>query len=256
MKVVVIKTSQPDDVEVIFSLAAFIELAGIEEQPGNVRLWPAQEADAGELCARLARWAPVVETVEDQNWNEAWQLDWQPIRVGDRFYLVPPGHPAGTPAGRLRLEMHPGTAFGNGDHPTTHLCLLAMERDLRPGEVFLDIGCGSGLLGEAARALGAAHAFGCDLDPSALRPGAFLGSVDAVRAAACDYVVANIQLGVLLQLLPDIARVLRPGGRGVLSGVLPEQMNDLQRAASALGLSGHAVTVLNEWASVKILKKP
>ena len=237
--------------------AVAAELAGVEEGgDGKVRLWLAEGEDAGELCRRLEPWRPVVERVEDRNWNEPWQSEWKPVEIGQRFFLVPPDDPAPTPSGRIRLAMHPGTAFGNGDHPTTHLCLIAMERDLRGGDTFLDIGCGSGLLGEAARALGAGHTIGCDLDGAAVRRDAFVGSVSAVRSASCDFVAANIQLGVLIEIMPEVARVMRPGGRGVLSGILAEQVEPLRRALMRHGLQPGLTAILDGWMSVGVTTAP
>lgn len=255
-----------DEAEAVLAeaAAADVELAGVEEpaeeERGTLRLWLADDGDAAPLAARLRAWAPRIESADTgQNWNEAWQRsEWRAIEVGRRFFLVPPWDgfaAAATPPGRIRLAMHAGTAFGNGDHPATHLCLMAMEEELWADDVFLDVGCGSGLLGEAAVALGARAAWGCDV---ARGIGSFTGSVDAVRTASCDYVAANIQLGVLLELLGDIRRVLRPGGRGVLSGILPEQRAELEAASRAAGLmcsnggGGAATMELSGWAAVRI----
>lgn len=250
----VVVTGRAADIERLCAAAGLIELAGIEETPdGEVRLWPADEGDAVMLCERLRQWQPRLDSVPDGvNWNESWQRGWQPMEVGRRFYLVPPwdGESA-TPAGRLRLAMHPGTAFGNGDHPATHLCLAAMEDELKAGDVFLDIGCGSGLLGEAAMLLGARQAWGCDVTPGL---GSFTGSVDAVRSASCDYVAANIQLGVLIGIADGIRRVLRPGGRAVLSGVLAEQAGELAAAARGSGLAVMGRAEQQGWAALRVAR--
>ena len=238
------------EIEDVLALASFADLAGVEESDGRLRLWLNDEGEAAMLAERLRAWLPAIERAEARIWNETWQGAWTPAEVGERFYLVPPGDDSPAPRGRIRLAMHAGTAFGNGDHATTHLCLMAMERYLRPGDTFLDVGCGSGLLGEAARASGAGTVAGCDLDAAAVRRGSFAGSVDAVRSASCDFVVANIQLGVLVELVPEFARVLRADGRLILSGVLDEQLVDLREAAEAAGLIPSASHSLAGWASL------
>ncbi|MBM3795500.1 MAG: hypothetical protein FJW31_15885 [Acidobacteria bacterium] len=230
--------------EALLLAVAAAELAGVEEEPPA--FWAAERAGAEALAEALARWRPVIEEMTPRNWNAAWQSEWRPVEVGRRFYLTPPGDESATPPGRIRLAMHAGNVFGNGDHATTQLCLTAMEDFLRPGDLFLDVGCGSGLLSEAARMLGAQCAFGCDLDFTAppRNGAAFAGSVDAVRAGSCDFVVANIQLGVLLELLPDLRRVLAPGGRLALSGLMAQQVDELPVRGSVLTRGGWAAVVL------------
>ena len=85
-----------------------------------------------------------------------------------------------------------------------------------------------------------------------MRRDAFVGSVSAVRSASCDFVAANIQLGVLIEIMPEIARVMRPGGRGVLSGILAEQVEPLRRALMKHGLQPGLTAILDGWMSVGV----
>jgi ribosomal protein L11 methyltransferase len=214
------------DAEAFAAEWADLEIAGATEEDEAVVLWfdSAAEADA---AAR--RWPHAVTGFEaPRNWNAAWQSSWQPSLVGESWYLVPPGDVSAAPPGRMRLEMHPGTRFGNGDHATTRLCLSWLEQLVRPGTRFLDLGCGSGLLALAASALGA-EAFGCDVDAGATEEArqrgvrAWRGSVNAARSGTFDVVVANIQAAILAELRTEFARVVRPGGYLVLSGYWPDQ---------------------------------
>jgi len=187
------------------------------------------------------------------NWNRDWQSRWTPVEVGSLWWIAPDGESAPPPPGRLRLTYHAGTAFGNGDHPTTHLCLEVLER-LRPGEVFLDVGCGSGLLLEAARLMGARLAAGCDTDRSAVvdarrRGGDVMaGSLDAIAGASVDVAVMNIHLAVIRELVRDFLRILRPGGWGVVSGFLEEQREEVRR----LGLPVESVQSRDGWCAAVI----
>jgi ribosomal protein L11 methyltransferase len=171
-----------------------------------------------------------LDEIPNQDWNATYQATWQPIEVGERWYLTPPGDSSPIPSGRIKLEMKAGLAFGNGDHPTTHLCLIALESLIKPDDTFLDVGCGSGLLGEAAAALGA-QAFGCDLAPTDLPATAFLGSVDAIKDQSIDVAVMNIQAGILTDLWPDLSRISKRAA--ILSGFLPEQSDQIQALIQA-----------------------
>ena len=184
------------------------------------------QAAASSLSATLFRFnQPRLEEIQNQNWNATYQATWQPIEIGNHWYLTPPHHQSPTPHNRLRLELKPGLAFGNGDHPTTHLCLIAMEHLVSKGAIFLDVGCGSGLLSEAAHLLGA-KALGCDLDPLDLPTNSFIGSLDAVKPQSIDIAVMNIQAGILAKLWPQLAQITKR--HAILSGFLPEQAEAIQ----------------------------
>ena len=198
-----------------------------------------------------ARWEPV----EDVNWVRITMESWDPILVGDRFFVVPDWRNDPTPPGRLRLEVHPGLALGTGYHPTTQMCLEVMERRLQPGSSFLDLGAGSGILSQAAVLLGADRIVACDVDPQAIesavenfqRAGVsallFTGSVTAVKTASTDFLVANISAPTVLDLADDIARVLVAEGLAVLSGFEPYRIADVVD-----GIRSHGFEVLDEMA--------
>jgi ribosomal protein L11 methyltransferase len=208
---------------------------------------------ASDCAAGLARFEPAIREARVENWNAAWQGGWMPVEVGRRWFLTPPDFAGEVPAGRDRLDMHPGTLFGNGDHPTTLLCLAAMEDCVTAGSSFLDLGCGSGLLMAAAARLGARVVVGCDLDlraagaASMQGTGAFAGSIEAIRPGSMDVIVANIQLGVLQTLLPSITVALSPRGVVLLSGVLSSQREDLLEAVAKANLSPLSIQTKEEW---------
>jgi ribosomal protein L11 methyltransferase len=207
----------PGEEEIVLAQHMDLDMAAADtDTPGLVKLWFASRDEAEKAGGEVFE-------EEVQNWNQSWQSEWTAQPVGERLWLAPPWDDAPAPEGRLKLAMHPGTLFGNGDHPTTLLCLEALERSVTPGCRVADIGCGSGLLQEAAKLLGAASAIGCDLDYAAAQtaPDAFQGSADAIASESIDFVIANIQLGVLERIAPELRRISR--GMIVISGLLADQ---------------------------------
>jgi len=197
-------------------------------------------ADASALAEALVRLAaagrtlPPYETfdVPDDDWVRATQVQFKPLEITGRLWIVPSWHEPVDPAA-INLALDPGLAFGTGSHPTTRLCLKWLARELRGGESLLDYGCGSGILAVAACRLGAGPVVGTDIDPQALiasRANAERNGVDAafvpverLPAHAFDIVVANILANPIMTLAPALARRLRRGGRIVLSGILDAQ---------------------------------
>ena len=166
-----------------------------------------------------ARW----EQVEERDWVAIAHARLEPMLVGQRFFLVPVWREDATPAGRMRIVVNPGMAFGTGAHETTQLCLEALERWVRPGAAVLDVGTGSGIRSIAARMLGAGRVVACDIDSEAIEVArasvpSFVGSVDAVSDRCADVLVVNIGPAAVIEMKPDILRALRPGGVALVSG--------------------------------------
>jgi ribosomal protein L11 methyltransferase len=177
-----------------------------------------------------------VEAVEEQNWVQLTQSQFDPIRVSERLWIVPSWHETPDPAA-VNLILDPGMAFGTGSHPTTRLCLEWLERNVSEGCSVLDYGCGSGILAIAAARLGAARVAGVDIDPQAVeaarsnaeRNGVAALFADSAQPVAGEYdvVVANILSNPLRVLAPAICAHVRSGGRLALSGILREQAEEI-----------------------------
>lgn len=209
--------------------------------PQELLLYALSAADEGLDWSRAS-----FREVEDQDWERAWMDQYEPLRFGDRTWIVPwnselPDGADAAEAAVVRLD--PGLAFGSGTHPTTALCLqwldgLATQGHLRDARV-LDFGCGSGILALAALKLGAAHAVGVDNDPQALiatRDNAERNGVSDRLAvhlpedeprATYPVVVANILATALIALADKLAARVAPGGRIALSGILAGQEDEV-----------------------------
>ncbi len=109
-----------------------------------------------------------VQQLEEQDWADAWKQYYTIQRIGERAVVVPSWLEYEAQPGDLVLRLDPGMAFGTGLHPTTQLCVAALERYARPGSQVLDLGCGSGILAITAAKLGAGAVLALDTDPIAV----------------------------------------------------------------------------------------
>jgi len=163
------------------------------------------------------------------------------MQFGERLWIVPEGLSGpGDEAVVVRLD--PGLAFGTGTHPTTALCLEWLAGQTLGGRSVYDFGCGSGILAIAAAMLGAATVRAVDVDPQALlatdanaerngvRPKLEVTADPGLPRSGTDLLVANILAGPLVELAPDFAAAVRPGGRIALSGILEGQSNTVTAA--------------------------
>jgi ribosomal protein L11 methyltransferase len=212
----------------------------------------------------LARFGGEAQPADTRDWVAFAREHLKPMEIGQRIFVIPEWRDEPTPAGRIRIVINAGLAFGTGAHETTRLCLEAVERHVKAGDSVIDIGTGSGILSEAAIRLGAARAFASDTDPEAVgvakenferagvRVPVFTGSADAVASDVADLVVANISPAWIAELAPEWVRILKPNGVGVLSGF---EAADVPVVTAALERAGARVTGEfgdREWRMVEI----
>jgi len=194
------------------------------------------------------------------DWETAWQKYWKPMPVGEKLWVRPSFCDAPEDE-RIDIVLDPGMAFGTGSHPTTHLCLEAIERYClqHTPESLLDMGAGSGLLAIAAGKLGAKDIYAVDYDPISVEASEVNARINGVQLTALlgdtpptrnfELVVANILAGPLL----GMAETLTPcvGKHLILSGLLETQVALNIRTYEALGLTHVRTSIMGEWASVE-----
>ncbi|MCL4255836.1 MAG: 50S ribosomal protein L11 methyltransferase, partial [Anaerolineae bacterium] len=107
--------------------------------------------------------------VDEEDWANAWKAHYQPIRLGKRILIRPLWIDLQPEPNDIHIALDPGMAFGTGTHPTTQLCLEALEDTVTNGIKALDLGSGSGILAIAAAKLGAVDVLALDNDPVAVK---------------------------------------------------------------------------------------
>ena len=213
----------------------------------------------------------------DEDWSLSWKQHWQADPVGQGLLIVPAWLPCPPEHAERRLiAMDPGSAFGTGSHPTTRLCLEALELlaartpEGLAGLRVADLGCGSGVLGLAALRLGAASVAAADTDSLAVRATADnaalngltpqvrvqLGSVEALaellEAQPADLLLCNILAPVIQALCPAFNTVLAANGVGLLSGLLVDQAPALQLALRDEGWQAELTAEQSQWGLMTI----
>lgn len=197
---------------------------------------------------------PAVEEItlsyaEEADWANEWKKHFHPQEIGRRLVIRPSWEPYTGDPNRVQVLLDPGMAFGTGGHPTTCLCLKALEDLVKPGMVVADIGTGSGILSLAAARMGATTVLATDIDDLprniARENVAKNGLADVVKildmdefdtaAHNCDLVVANIIAVTIVEITPSVRTRLNPGGLFVASGIVEERLPQVLTALDQAG---------------------
>jgi ribosomal protein L11 methyltransferase len=205
-----------------------------------------------------------------EDYQAAFKASWKPIQLSDRVFIIPTwDEDFELPSGAIGLRLDPGLAFGTGSHPTTRLCALRVQERVAEGPVskLLDVGTGTGILSLIAMKLGVPVAVGTDIDPAALsaaRDNAIQngitsgftlhGELPDRDGPVYDVVIANILASPLLTLAAPIARAMAPGGQLMLSGILEEQADSIERAYVAEGLKATGRVVDEGWVRLDLVR--
>ena len=206
---------------------------------------------------------PRIKTVENEDWLDGWRKNFTLTPLTVKTLVVPSWQELPTAETRLGIKIYPGQGFGTGTHETTRLAASFLENELgvdRGDECLLDVGTGSGILSILAAKRGISHVLALDIDEEAL----LNARENCAHNQVCDQIsfesrplaqvqekftliVANIIAPVLLQLAPEFPRLLKPGGRLILSGILVDQLPELKEAYTDLGLFIKSTETMGEW---------
>src|SRR5690606_15394531 len=200
--------------------------------------------------------------VKEEDWATAWKKYYHPVKISETFTIVPTWEDyERVSSDELIIELDPGMAFGTGTHPTTVMCIQALERVVQKGDEVIDVGTGSGVLSIAAALLGAKQITALDLDEVAVvsakenvslnkvsdtvtvKQGNLLSGIDV----EVDIVVANILADVILRFTDDAAKVVKKGGYFITSGIIQQKKQEVKDALINAGFSIEETLVMEDW---------
>lgn len=258
------------------------------DQPGHRTLlawlpaadWPAGERQSLEqaLCVLAEPFGLELPQLSwqqqpEEDWSHSWKQHWAPDPVGEKLLILPAWLQCPEEfRNREVLLLDPGSAFGTGSHPTTRLCMESLERIPLAGALVADLGCGSGILGIAALALGAEAVVASDTDSLAIlasasnaalngmeqRLQARLGSAQELKELlgqrSAQVLLCNILAPVLAELAPWFEKLLAVNGVGLLSGLLVEQVEPLADQLTSMGWQCRLAAEQSRWALLEITR--
>ncbi|HEY4554346.1 MAG TPA: 50S ribosomal protein L11 methyltransferase [Bacillaceae bacterium] len=203
--------------------------------------------------------------VNEEDWATAWKKYYHPVKISESFTIVPtweeyePKH-----TDELIIELDPGMAFGTGTHPTTVMCIQALEKTVSRGDTVIDVGTGSGVLSIASALLGAKKVTALDLDEVAVvsaQENIALNRVDQkvkVRQnnlldgieEAADVIVANILAEVIVRFTGDAAKLVKKGGYFITSGIIQQKKQEVRDSIASAGFTIEETIAMEDWVAI------
>ena len=247
--------------------------AWFPEDRHNEELRLQLESALGHMSLMVTIPPPQWRYVDDEDWAEAWKAHYHPLRIGRRLLVRPEWITQEVAADEIEIVLDPGMAFGTGTHPSTQLCLQAIETRIQAGDQVLDLGCGSGILAIAAARLGASSVLALDNDPVAVTAARQNFALNPAPARVCvqkgslatlrdsgqrfDLVVVNILAHIIMRFCEEgLAGTLRPGGCGIFSGIINDQAAAVESALRRAGLAPAFRLQQDDWVALVARRQP
>lgn len=238
---------------------------------------PAAKQQLEEALFQLGRMypmpSPTYTILNDEDWAEAWKVNYHPLRLGRKIFIRPLWVEEFGNPGDVVISLDPGMAFGTGTHPSTQLVLEAAEDlvEANPNSQVLDLGCGSGILAIGAAKMGAAHVVAIDTDPIAIDATRSNAEANGVldkltvsegslewllqRGDQFDISLVNILAKVIIMMCGQgLGNIVKPGGVAVFGGIIETQADEVEAALRSTGLNPYKRRMITDWVVIEASK--
>lgn len=208
--------------------------------------------------------------VDEEDWATSWKKYYHPVKISERFTIVPTWEDYElVDSDELIIELDPGMAFGTGTHPTTVLCLQALEKYVKKGDSVIDVGTGSGVLSIGAALLGASRVHALDLDEvavTAAKENIELNKVqeivevthgnllDSIKKPA-SVIVANILAEVIMTFSQDAYSILPNDGLFIVSGIIAQKRDLVKDDLVSKGFEIVESVLMEDWVAIIAAKR-
>lgn len=260
------KNNPADAGEILIARLSELPFDSFEETETGVRAFIPQNAfDKNEIETFLKDLEPAIHfdyeitEIEDQNWNEQWESNYQPVLIDGKCFIRAPFHEPVKDA-EYEIVIEPKMSFGTAHHETTSMMISFILENDWAGKTVLDMGCGTGVLAILASMKGAEKLVAIDNDEWAYANTlenlernhisnaiAIQGGKEAIPQIKFDMILANINRNVLLDQLEDYSHVLKNGGKLFMSGFYKEGLSVLKQVANKLNVEFITCKALNLW---------
>ena len=208
--------------------------------------------------------------VDDEDWATAWKKYYHPVKISGRFTIVPTWEEyEPVESDELIIELDPGMAFGTGTHPTTVLCMQALEKYVQKDDIVVDVGTGSGVLSIGAAMLGAKRVQALDLDFTAVtvaKENIELNNVEKIIEVTHgnllesvkiqpNIIIANILAEVIMSFSADAATLLPEDGLFIVSGIIGEKRDLVKNDLLEKGFEIIESVLMEDWVAIIAKKK-
>lgn len=215
----------------------------------------------------IGTWDVTITLQPNEDWSKKWKEHWKPSHITEKIVICPSWEKYHPKEDEKVIILDPGNAFGTGTHATTRLCAQAIEKYVQKGDTVADVGCGSGILAICAEKVGAKKIDAVDNDEEAVitaienakinnaKIDFKTATINVLLDNTYDFVAANILHNVLRDIMSDIKRIMKIGGKTVLSGILDEKAEIVYKAIVKNNLKILEKTQEKEWVAFVVERK-